>query len=384
MGVAGPGDSLAHAARLVTYTVTVAAQRRLGFLMTHGGATDVPRRHSFSPHLALRERVRGLEPELSLLWLGRDYREQWREQLRARLTDLLGLRATPSDESVGPTACDLDVREIEGADCEGHSRTKVAYNVEEGMGALAWVCVPHDNSQPLPAVVCVHPRGAGKDELVGLAGEGPDGPPFAVASELAARGYVALAPDLRGFGERRGDEAGLAATGALLGRPLVGMHTWDLLRAVDYLCGRPDVRADRIGVIARGMGAAPALFAAAMDERIRCAALDGGLGTFRELIVARDCCTLGPPPETIVPGLLRHADLDDVACLIAPRALMLARGRDDRSMPVAAVEDLWARVRAGFELQGEQVKLETALVDGGEEQHAEPLMGFLDDWLRFP
>lgn len=352
--------------------------------MTHDHATDIPRWHSFSPHLSLRERVRGLEPELSLLWLGRDRVEQWREELRGRLSELLGLRATPAEEGVGPTACSLDPREMGRADCEGYARIKVAYNVEEGMGALAWVCVPHDNSRPLPAVVCAHSRGAGKDEPVGLTGEGPEGAPWGYAAELAGRGYVALAPDLRGFGERRGCEAGLAATGALLGRPLVGMNAWDLLRAVDYLGGRPDVRADRIGVMARGTGAMPALFAAAMDERIRCAALDGGLGTWREQIVARDCFGLGAPPADIVPGLLRHADLDDVACLIAPRALMLARGRDDRSVPVGAVEDLWARVRAGFELQGEQVKLETALVDGGEGGRAQPLLRFLDDWLKLP
>lgn len=348
--------------------------------MTHDRATDVPRWYSFSPHLALRERVRGLEPELSLLWLGGERVAQWREDLRGRLVDLLGLVATPAEEGVGPTVCSLDPREMERADCAGHARIKVAYNVEEGMGALAWVCVPHDNSRPLPAVVCVHSAGAGKDELVGLTGEGP----CAHAAELAARGYVALAPDLRGHGERRADEAGLAATGTLLGRPFVGMNAWDLMRAVDYLGGRPDVRADRIGVMARGTGAMPALFAAALDERIRCAALEGGLGTWREQIVTRDCFGLDAPPADIVPGLLRHADLDDVACLIAPRALMLARGRDDRSVPVAAVEDLWARVKAGFELQGEQVKLETALVDGGEEGHGGPLLRFLDDWLKLP
>ncbi len=328
-----------------------------------------------TPHLACREYVRHLEPEYSLLWRWSEKADEWREHLRPKLVELLGF---PEQK------CDLQIRELETIEGEGFNRIRLAYNVEDGVGACAWVCVPEKNEEPLPAIVCAHPRGSGKDELVGLTGEAPADAHAAYADELARQGYVVLVPDARCFGERLGDEAGLSAVGDLLGRPLVGMQVWDLLRAVDYLAQRPDVRLRRIGVAGQGMGAIHALFLAAVDERIACAAVCGGVSTYRELIVARDCFTQCAPPRDTVPGLLRYADLDDIACLIAPRALMIVQGRQDSSVPPAGAEECIERVRAGYRLMGEQVRFEGELVDGGDVFHAEPLLKFLDDWLKLP
>ncbi len=333
---------------------------------------DVVPWYPHSAHLALREYVRGLEPEYSLLWGWQDRPAPWREGLQDKLTELLGLPAQ---------RCPLDPRELECTDCDGYSRTRLTYNVEAGVGATAWLCVPHDARSPLPAVICAHPRGAGKDELVGLVGEGPHS---AFAAELARKGYVTLAPDARCHGERGDDEACLGAVGLVLGRPLVGMRVWDLLRAVDYLAQRADVKASRIGVTGRGMGAGDALFAAALDARIACTALCGGLSTVRELIVARDGFRTGGPPPDLVPGLLRVADLNDVACLIAPRPLIMVQGRSDATVPARGAEECLARVRAGYELQGEKVKVETMVAEGGDTYYAEPLYRFLDDWLGLP
>lgn len=331
--------------------------------------------YSFTPHIALREHVRELEGELSLLADWPDRPEEWREEFRARLAELLGL---PRER------CDLQVREMDRVECEGYTRLRVVYNVEPGLSAPAWLCVPFANETPLPAVVCAHPEGSGKDEVVGLVGDASCEAYVPYAGQLAQRGYITIAPDARGFGERLDGREGLEVVGRLLGRPLVGMQVWDLMRAVDLLLERADVRPARVGATGLGMGGLHAILTAAADERLNCAAACGGFCTYRELIVARDCFACGGAPRDALPGLLRYADLDDVACLIAPRALMLAHSRGDASVPLRAVEDCMERVKEGFALQAEQVKLETVLVDGEAKYQRDPLYRFLDDWLKLP
>lgn len=326
------------------------------------------------PHLPLREYVRELEPQYSLLWFWRDRPREWQEGLRRVLRELLALPAQPA-------ATDLDVREASGVDDEGYTRIPVRYAATDGAVVPAWVCVPHDNDSPLPAVVCVHPRGQSKDDLVGLTGHTEA---VTWATVLSRQGYLTLAPDLRGAGERAGDERGLAAAGALLGRPLAGAQAGDLLRAVEYLSQRPDVRSDRIGILGLGSGSLPALLAAACDPRVACLALCGGFGTYRELIVATDCFTRTAPPADLVPGLLQYADLDDIACLVAPRPLLLAADAADREFPARSVHECMERTREGYRVQGEQVKLELTQIEGDQRAGPETVLRFMDDWLKLP
>jgi hypothetical protein len=266
---------------------------------------------------------------------------------------------------------------VDRFDDDGFTRVRLQLNFEEQMGAWAWLCVPHDNEQPLPAVLCV-PDEAGKDRWVGLVGNGA-----ALAADLARRGYVTLVPDLRGTGERAAPRASLEAVAALLGTPLVGMHVWDLCRCVDYLSQRPDVEAQRIGLLAQGAGWFPALFTAAWDERVACTALSGAMSTYREWLVQTD---LQPSPAggmPLLPGLLPWADLDDVACLVAPRPLMMRACLEGSLLPQRGAEELLGRTTAGYELMGEKIKLETACVASTEQSAAE-LFRFLDDWLKLP
>lgn len=332
-------------------------------------------------HLALRERVRVLEPRLSFLVRWADRPEEWRGQMRGRLGLILGLRrddATPAySDAALPRACALEPREVERFEADGFTRVRVQVNLEEEMGCWAWLCVPYDVEQPRPGVVCV-PGPAGKDALVGLTGDGP-----ALAAELARRGYIALAPDLRGTGERAGCRASLEAAGALLGTPLVGMDVWDLCRCVEYLAQRPDVQAARIGIVGEGSGWFPALFAAAWDERVACTAVAGPMSTYRQWLVHADLVLSPTSGMPLLPGLLPWADLDDVACLVAPRPLMMRACLAGTCLPAAGAQELLGRTAAGFERMGEQVKVETAQ-DLSIADSTAHLMRFLDDWLKLP
>jgi cephalosporin-C deacetylase-like acetyl esterase len=110
---------------------------------------------------------------------------------------------------------------------------------------------------------------------------------------LARQGYVALVYDPTGQGERsecyhpktrrhwvHREVPQHHYTGKplfLTGQTLAGWRTWDGMRALDYLCGRDEVDAGRIGVMGNSGGGAMTMLISAVDERVRvCAASHPG------------------------------------------------------------------------------------------------------------
>jgi dienelactone hydrolase len=102
--------------------------------------------------------------------------------------------------------------------------------------------------RPAPAVVLVPMLGRPKDDWQ------------AVADRFAEANITALAIDLPGLGYP-GDPKSLTA-----------WHS-DVIAAVTFLSGRPDVRASSIGVAGASLGASLAALAAAADPRVRSLAL---------------------------------------------------------------------------------------------------------------
>lgn len=78
---------------------------------------------------------------------------------------------------------------------------RVTFAVEDGGRVTALILVPHNLSGRASAVLALHQTVAhGKEDV---AGKGK--PSMACGAELAARGYVVLAPDNPNFGENKVD-----------------------------------------------------------------------------------------------------------------------------------------------------------------------------------
>lgn len=70
----------------------------------------------------------------------------------------------------------------------------------------------------------------------------------------------------------------------LLGRTMAMVRLWDGIRAVDYLCERPDVDSKRIGVHGRSGEGTMSAYLGAMDERITAAAPECYITSYRRLL----------------------------------------------------------------------------------------------------
>jgi dienelactone hydrolase len=152
----------------------------------------------------------------------------------------------------------------------------------------AWLFVPTGKTGRLPAIVTLHQTiPQGKDEPAAIK---PTLPWLAFATYYAERGYITLAPDMIGFGERTA--GGYERTGCewadarpiLDAHPamtLLGLMLFDVSRCADYLVTRSDVDADRIGVIGHSLGGILVNGVLPLEPRLKVGVASCGYGLFR-------------------------------------------------------------------------------------------------------
>jgi dienelactone hydrolase len=299
----------------------------------------------------------------------------WEERTREHLEISLG----PS-----PLPVALDIEITESVDCGAYSRERVVFDTESTMAVPAFLLIPHARREqdPGPAVLAIHGHGAGKSVICGVDGDsaGED-----YAHVLATAGYVVLAPDLRGFGERvdwmppdkyHCDWDLVCAT--MAGVVPLGRNLWDLQRALDALSARPEVDPDRVGVAGFSYGATCALFLAAVDERVRLAVVSGFLSSWRAAhTVPWNMCG-----SQVMPGQLGLFEHLDIAALAGPRALLVESGTQDLIFPVDAARTTVDALRRVYDFLGAPADaLVHDVFDGEHEWHGAQMLEFMGRWL---
>ena len=287
--------------------------------------------------------------------------EAWQKALRAKVLELLGGFPAPS--------APLRPKVLETRNYPGYRREKVIFDSRPGSTVLAYVLIPARSASPLPSLICLPGHGRGVDDIVGIDERGTDrtdksGYAHDFAIQVAEAGLAAVAIEQIGFGCRRdrlNASRGLAQKGCdpaagmaqMLGQTLIGWRVWDVVRTLAYISTRPDLAADRVGCIGISGGGTSALFAAALEPRIKAVMVSGYLNTFKDSIGALNHCM-----DNFVPGILEWAEMHDVAGLIAPRPFFAESGEKDNIFPVSAAKDSFARVRRIYDVFGAGDRIE--------------------------
>jgi cephalosporin-C deacetylase-like acetyl esterase len=158
---------------------------------------------------------------------------------------------------------------------------------------------------------------------------------------MAKHGMAALCFDPIGQGERSQilNEQGAPKFGSTtaehflvgVGSTLVGRNTaryriWDAIRAIDYLAGRREVDADRIGFTGCSGGGTLTSYVMALDDRVVCAAPACYLTTFRRLIE-----TIGPQDaeQNIFGQIAFGMDQPDYVLMRAPKPTIISSTTND-------------------------------------------------------
>jgi dienelactone hydrolase len=244
-----------------------------------------------------------------------------------------------------------DLRVLEETRLDRYTLKRVSFAVEAGDRVQALILIPHGLTGRAPAMLCLHQTVShGKEDVVGK-GQ----PNMAYGAELAARGYVVLAPDYPNFGESEVDVYALGYESASM------KGIWNHCRAVDLLQSMPEVDPDRVGVIGHSLGGHNALFLAAFDPRVKVVVTSCGFTSFAKY---RGGDLTGWSHKGYMPRIAAEYgksaagmpfDFPGILRAIAPRPLFINAPLHDANFDVSGVRDCVEAVRPNYALPGNLV-----------------------------
>jgi dienelactone hydrolase len=274
------------------------------------------------------------------------------QQRKDRLLECLG--------GAWPDPCPLNPQLHETTLSDGYRMESLTYQAEPDDPIPAILLIPEDvdAQHPAPAVAVWHQHNGqwhlGKSEPAGLAGD----PMHHTGVALVREGYVVLCPDALCFEQRQHEtlrggnfERFEFLRYVVAGKCMAWKNILDMRRAIDYLCSRPEVRADRIGCYGHSMGSTHTWLVGPWEPRLKCLVGNCCLPTY-EAIHRTQLLHCFP---NFVPGWFQYGDTPDIAALIAPRALHLNFGENDGGSPIQ-------EVRAGIE------RIARAYADAGADE----------------
>lgn len=293
--------------------------------------------------------------------------QEWKEGLRRRLIDTIGLR--PEKKALAPEI--LATKEH-----EGYRQETLTFQVREGFRVYAHLLIP-DGAERRPAVIAIPGHGEGVDVLVG---EKPADYQNQYALQCVRAGFVTLAIEPVSFGHRQSaidaDDKNScyrdSALALMLGETMIGWRVQDAIAALDYLQTRPEVDPQRLATLGISGGGLVAFWTACLDERVKAAVVSGYFNTFLDSILSINHCI-----DNFAPGLAKVVEMPDMAALIAPRYLFVESGTEDPIFPREAFDRACARAREIFT----DGRFESDLFEGGHEFSGKKAIPKLTEWL---
>ena len=259
---------------------------------------------------------------------------------------------------------------------------------------------------PHPAIVLLHDHGSkfdiGKEKLIrpwGNAEQLASAQAWAdkfftgrfIGDELAKRGYVVIAIDSPGWGDRGPmvyeQQQALASNYFNLGRSLAGEVAYEDMRTVDFIASLKSVDSQRIGVLGFSMGGFRAWQLAALSDKVAATAVISWFGTYNGLMTPGNNVLRGQSAFYMLhPGMPAKMDIPDIASLAAPKPMLIFSGGQDKLFPANAVNDAFAKAHRVWSSQNADDRLVTktwpSLGHVFYQQQQEEVFPWLDKWLK--
>lgn len=281
--------------------------------------------------------------------------EARRGEYRRQLQEMLGLWPAPERTELRPVI----TGKLEQLD---FTVEKLHFQALPGLYVTANLYRPWKVEDPLPAILylCGHSRvmtnGVSCGNKAGYQHHG---------AWFARNGYVCLVIDTVQLGEIPGQHHGTYSDGQwwwnARGYTPAGVEAWFGIRALDYLCSRPEVDKERIGLTGRSGGGSYTWTVAALDERVKVAAPVAGITDLRNQVV--DGCVEGHCDCMFYVNTYRW-DFPQAAALLAPRPLLIGNTDKDKIFPLDGVVRLYNQARRIYALYGKTNHLGLLITEG--------------------
>ena len=215
----------------------------------------------------------------------------------------------------------------------------VKFAARDGGKLSAWFVPGPDSAQkPWPCIMLVYGYAGFKEQMAYY------------AKIVHEAGFASLMFDMQGSGLRRGRPVTLGYK-----------EKWDLMDAVRYVRGRPDVDGERVGVLGVSMGAATALLAAEDDPHIKAIVADSSYATVADMIQPGLRAFVGSPATVFAPLIVWFAETmmgvkaseitpEASARKLGDRPVFIIHGSDDSLTDPKSADRLYAALTGPKEL----------------------------------
>jgi len=316
-----------------------------------------------------------------------DFKLAWTPQVK----DLAAWRQAGRDKMwelslQSPDTTPFNALVLEEQDRGSYLARKIVFNITAESRVQALLLVPK-GSGPFPAALMLHDHGSkfdiGKEKLVQtwnndarLESSKAWAKKFFSerfpGDELAKRGYVVLATDALGWGDRAAltfeTQQAVAANSFNIGTSLAGIMALEDTRAAEFLAAQPGVDKKKVAAIGFSMGAFRAWQAAALSDAVTASIAVNWMATTQGLMVPGNNQLKGASAWNMLhPGMLRYLDFPDVASLAAPKPMLFFAGEKDGLFPVDAVNASFDKMRKVWGAWKAERKFDARLLPGTHE-----------------
>lgn len=274
--------------------------------------------------------------------------EKWKKAVKEKFIETLGL------DEIKANACEPKFEVESEEQKDGYRQIRFSFFSEVGAVVTCYLLVPYLGKKKYPVVITLQGHSTGVHNSIGVVKHPEDEnyqPRGQFAVQAVREGYVALAIEQRGMGERaaknnQNRRVSLtkpegcyyeAVTALLLGRTIIGERVWDIKCAIDMLSHFNECDTDKIVITGNSGGGTASYYAACYDERIKICMPSSAFCPYKESILRYYHCSCN-----YIPAAYKYYDMQDLSCLIAPRQLTIVTGQLDPSFLVEGV-------RRGFE-----------------------------------
>ncbi len=283
----------------------------------------------------------------------RDF-SKWKEKVKLKFTELFGI------DNIVKNACPLNFEIEKEVEKDGYKQIRFTFESEYGAFVPCYLLIPNTGKEKYPVVITLQGHSTGFHNSIGepkndrnaeyAVGRGK----FAV--QAVEHGYAALAIEQRGMGEclpreEKHENANMceytAHIALLLGRTILGERIWDVSKAIDALSNFDCLDLEDITITGNSGGGTTSFYAACYDERIKLSAPSCAFCSYETSIMNWFHCSCN-----FVPHAYEWFEMQDLACLIAPRKLLVVAGKEDSIFPIEGVTDGFETVKKIYEAAG--------------------------------
>jgi dienelactone hydrolase len=304
---------------------------------------------------------------------------KWQAEFADKLRSLLGPHKPPEKwKTVVERTVELD----------DHRREELVLSADDYPALPLYLLTSLKKSErPRAGVLAIHGHGAhgydpvaGRDDIEGVAASIKSAN-YDYGRQLVRRGYVVAVPCLTPFGRRLGKRDPAAKLDPcadtflrlqMLGKLLIAENLRDCLWSLELLARHEQVDAKRLGCVGLSYGGRMTMLTAALEPRVRVAAVSGALNVMQERIAKPYSCG-----AQVIPGLLTVGDVPEIGSLIAPRPCVWEVGSKDGLIAPKWADEALTRMRRAYKALGAEEQLQVDRFEGGHEwsgRVAYPLM----------